>query len=326
MVLTIVCCLGALSGAITQWMGIHALFGLFLAGIMAGGTPALSERTRHVIEQMVHAVFVPVFFASIGLQVDFVGRFRWLPVLVLTVVGVGGRYYGAWVGARMTRLSRWDRVSIAIAHTPGGSMAMVVGLIAFEFGVITQEILVAIVFSSLLSSLLLGPWLAWSIRRRGGINLLDVLEREAICLDMASEQRWDVIRTLSDALARLPGMAPAETIAREVRLREEAAGTAVGQEMAFPHARMDGLDRAVVAFGRETGGIEWNAPDGVPVHLVFLILTPKTQDETQVQILSALARGLASEDLRRRLRETSDSDAAWAILREAAAKAATQTE
>ena len=51
-------------GAVTQWVGLTALFGFFLAGIMAGQTHALSERTRHVISEMVHYIFVPLYFAA----------------------------------------------------------------------------------------------------------------------------------------------------------------------------------------------------------------------------------------------------------------------
>jgi Kef-type K+ transport system membrane component KefB len=69
--LTFVCLVGFLCGAITLKIGIHALFGFFIAGMMVGECSALSEKTRNVISQMVHAIFIPLFFASIGLKVDF---------------------------------------------------------------------------------------------------------------------------------------------------------------------------------------------------------------------------------------------------------------
>ncbi len=69
--LTFICLLGLFCGALAQKIGIYALLGFFIAGIMAGSARALTERTRHVISQMVHAIFVPLFFASIGLRIDF---------------------------------------------------------------------------------------------------------------------------------------------------------------------------------------------------------------------------------------------------------------
>ncbi|MBD3419270.1 MAG: hypothetical protein GF398_04040 [Chitinivibrionales bacterium] len=69
-------CLAMLCGAITQWIGIHAILGFFIAGVMAGNTTAISERTREIISQMMHSVFVPIFFASIGLKVDISKQHR----------------------------------------------------------------------------------------------------------------------------------------------------------------------------------------------------------------------------------------------------------
>ncbi len=317
LVLTFVCCVGLLAGLITHGLGVHALFGLFLAGIMAGGAPALSERTRHVINQMVHAIFVPVFFATIGVQIDFLGNFDLLLVALLSVVGVAGRYLGAWVGARMTGLSPWDRVSVAIAHTPGGSMEMIMALVALQSGLITLPVFVAIVFSALASSIILGPWLAWSVRRRGAVNVLDVFARRAMRLDLCGATRWEAIRALCEAVAEQEGMPAADALEAAVRAREETAGTALGEGMAVPHARLPGLPRAVVALGRCAAGFEWNSPDGLPAHLVFLILTPEGQDSAQVQILGAIARGLGDAAARQRLLAAADEREAWDALREA---------
>jgi len=319
LVLTFVCCVGLLAGAATQWLGIHALFGFFLAGIMAGGSAALSERTRHVINQMVHAVFVPVFFATIGLRIDFISGFDLLPVAVLTVVGIGGRYLGAWVGARMTALSPEDRVTIAVAHTPGGSMEMVIGLIAWQFGLITLPVFVAIIFAAIVSSLLLGPWIAWSVRRRRQINVIELFDRRAIRLDVNAATRNEMLSRLAEAAAALDGMPPAESIRTAAQAREDTAGTAIGHEIAVPHARMAGLRRPLVVFGRSDGGLEWNAPDGLPVHLAFLILTPAQAANLQVQILAALARAMSDETTRQRLIHADTEDQAWTILREALA-------
>ena len=317
LVLTFVCCVGLLSGLVTHWLGVHALFGLFLAGIMAGGAPALSERTRHVINQMVHAIFVPVFFATLGLQIDFLANFDLRLVALLTVVGIAGRYLGAWVGARLTALSAWDRVTVAIAHTPGGSMEMIMALVALQSGLITLPVFVAIVFSALVSSIALGPWMAWSLRRRGAVNVLDLVARRAMRLDLRAATRWDALAELCEAAAEQEGMPDGDALAAAVRAREETAGTAIGAGLAVPHARLTGLARPLVTFGRSVAGIEWNSPDGLPAHLVFLILTPADDQGLQVQILGALARAFSQEPLRQRLLAAPDPQEVWAVLREA---------
>jgi Kef-type K+ transport system membrane component KefB/mannitol/fructose-specific phosphotransferase system IIA component len=322
LVLTFVCCVGLVSGAFTQWLGIHALFGFFVAGMMIGGAPALSERTRHVIGQMVYAVFVPVFFATVAVQIDFLRHFDPLLVVLLTGVGVGGRYFGAWAGARMTSLSRWDRVSIAIAHTPGGSMEMVMGLVALQSGLITVPVFVAIVFAALASSITLGPWLSWSVRRRGPVRLTDVIVRPATRLDVSARTRWDMIRSLCDGLAAQRGMPDADLLDQAVRAREELSGTAVGDEIALPHARIPGLRNPAVVLGRSATGLDWDAPDGLPVHLVFLVVTPDDRQEHQLQIIAAISRALSDPATRARLMAAPDEGQAWAALEEASASVA----
>lgn len=65
--------------------------------------------------------------------------------------------------------------------------------------------------------------------------------------------------------------------------------TAVEEGIALPHARLPTLLKPVILFGRSLQGIEWNSPDGKPAHLIFLILTPKTDDEVQIlRILSTV--------------------------------------
>lgn len=100
---------------------------------MAGGAKALSERTRQVISQMVYAIFVPLFFAAVGLKVDFFKNFDLFMVLFVTVISIGGKFFGAWLGASFTKVPKVNRLSIAIAHTPGGAMEVVVGFLAFEY-------------------------------------------------------------------------------------------------------------------------------------------------------------------------------------------------
>jgi len=135
-VLSFVCCLGLLWGAVTQWAGLTALFGFFLAGLMAGEAQTLSERTRHALSQMVHSIFVPLYFASIGLYIDFLANFDLLLIVFVTLVSIVGKYLGAWLGALGPGIAREDRVSIAIAFTPSGVTGIVVAGVALELEIL----------------------------------------------------------------------------------------------------------------------------------------------------------------------------------------------
>ena len=88
----------------------------------------------------------------------------------------------------------------------------------------------------------------------------------------------------------------AENLTIEVHSRERLMGTATGGGgVAIPHARIESLQRPVLAFGRSSGGVDWDAPDGQLVHFVFLLLTPARQEGVQLQILASIARGMTSD-------------------------------
>ncbi len=316
-VLSFVCCLGLACGAITSAMGLTALFGFFLAGIMAGESQALSERTRQVLSQMVHAIFVPLYFASIGLRIDFLENFDLLLVIFVTVVSIVGKYLGAWLGALGPGLSREDRVSVAIAFTPSGVTGIVVAGIALDVGILTTPVFVAIVFSTLASSLLVAPWLEWSIHRRREVNILEFFSRRAVVPELRSTERFEAIQELCQAVADAGGPGDAEALVAAVREREELMGTATGHEIAVPHARLSFLRRPVLTVGRSVPGIYWDAPDGQPVHLVFLLLTPEREQGLQLQILAAIAQAMMDPEARARLAASETSTSLLQTLEEA---------
>jgi Kef-type K+ transport system membrane component KefB/mannitol/fructose-specific phosphotransferase system IIA component len=292
--LTVTILLGLLFGSVTQWMGIHALFGFFLAGIVVGEAKAVSEQTRGIISQLVHSLFVPVFFATIGLKIDFIGGFDLLAVGVVCVVGMGGRYFGAWLGVTWSAVPRMNRDLISIAHTPGGVMQIVIAVLALESGIITNPIYVAIIFGAVFSTMLMGPWMKRSFAKRAAVKPLDFLCPCAILPALQATDPRGAIQELSAALEAAGCIQKGTRLLETIMVREADFGTALGNGLAIPHARMEALKAPVIAFGRSKAGIDWNAPDGRPVQYVFLLATPRGVEDVHLQILAAIARGMSN--------------------------------
>ncbi|MFH1441276.1 MAG: cation:proton antiporter [Candidatus Omnitrophota bacterium] len=312
--LTFICLLGLLCGAITQKIGIHALFGFFIAGIMAGSARALSENVRQIISQMVYAIFVPLFFVNIGLKVDFLANFDIWLVLLISVIGILGRFLGAWLGVNFTRLSKSNRLSIAIAHTPGGAMEIVVGLLALEYNLITEPVFVAIVFGAVISALFLGPWFSYSIRKRREVSILEYFSRRGIIADIKFSERDKAVQELCELASVGEDMPDADNIYAAVIKRENDMGTAIEEGIAVPHARLAVIKRPVVIFGRSLDGIEWNSPDGKLTNMIFLILTSQDDYDTQVQILSFIAKTVSDKKIREDIMQSNDDYGIWQLL------------
>jgi len=325
--LTVTLLLGLLFGTLTARLGVHALFGFFLAGVLVGEAPSLAEGTRMTINQMVHAVFVPLFFVSIGLQTDLAGHFNVGLVLLLTAVEIALRYVGADLGARLTRIPRRIRPLIAVAHTSGGMMEIVLALLAYDAGILPTEFFVAILASSLLSSLLMGPWLAQLLRRRPGRASRAtaavaepepaLLPADHILLDFSAPTRdAALVQLASIAAGFLESPALAPDILAAARLREQAMGTGIGHGIAIPHVRLPSVATPLLLLARPTNAIDWDAPDSLPADLLFFLIDPTGDSDQHVDILARIARAMRSPEARAALLDARTPDAAAALLRE----------
>lgn len=165
--MTLIVSAGLLCGAFTQWLGIHAILGFFLAGTMVGTEDCITDDLKDSMSDTLHAVFVPLFFATLGIKIDFLAGIELWVTLLFTVVAVGGKFVGAWFGARLARRNNDDATLMGLVFIPGGAMEIVVGTLALELELINETVFVAIVFSALISSVLVGPLVAWQVRRQG---------------------------------------------------------------------------------------------------------------------------------------------------------------
>jgi Kef-type K+ transport system membrane component KefB/mannitol/fructose-specific phosphotransferase system IIA component (Ntr-type) len=314
--LTFICLLGILCGAITVKIGIHALFGFFIAGIMAGEARALSEKTRQVISQMVHAIFIPLFFASVGLKIDFFKNFDVFFVVFILVIGIAGRFLGAWVGVKLTGKYKPNRFLISLAHIPGGEMQIVVGLLALEYRLISEQVFVAVVFGAVISSVILGPCMSYALKKRKQINILEFFLRRGVVTELKEKDKKGIISELCGIVAEQENMPGKDEICSAVMNRENDAGTALEKGVAIPHARMDGITNPVVAFGKTHAAVDWDSPDGEPTHFIFLILSPKEDAGLQLQILRAISIVMSDKIFRNSILDIEDRQDLWAALQE----------
>ena len=89
--------------------------------------------------------------------------------------------------------------------------------------------------------------------------------------------------------------------------RERLGSTGLGQGVAIPHGRIKGLREAVAAFVRLATPVPFDAPDGKPVNLLFILLVPEQATEQHLQILSELAQMFSDRELREQLTQTQDA-------------------
>lgn len=312
--LTFIMIVGAIFGAITLRIGIHSLFGFFIAGTILGEATHISQKDRFVVNRLVYAVFVPVFFANIGLHLEFIANFDWFLVLLITSLGIFARFIAAYIGGKWAKQDKGNLMIIAINHTPGGQMHIVVGMLAYSSGLISETVLVSIIASAIISTIIFGPWLSQAVRKIYKALYNISFAEEDVFLNAAAFTQADLIQVMSEKVALRTGL-DVQMIHQEISIREAQMSTAMGRSIAIPHARLEGLDLSYVFVFQTAIGLEWDSPDGLLVRLVVLVISPKESPNAQIQILQALAYALHDRKKARNMLTSEDKRYMWAVLR-----------
>ncbi len=302
-----------LGAAATEAIGIHAIFGAFLAGVAIGDSTHMREQTRSILHRFVTYIFAPIFFVSIGLEADFVASFNLLLVLGVLLVAFAGKIAGCMIGAHWGGLSMRESLAISFGMNARGAMEIILGLLALQFGVIQDEMFVALVVLALLSSIVSGPLMDLFVDRPRQWKLEDLLMGSLFLPDLKAATPEEVIVELAQA-TRSSGLDP-ETVARAVLDRERLMGTSLGHEVAVPHARLEGLKKPVLVLGHSSQGIDFDEPDGLPTRLVFLLLTPALDMTSQIQIMGQIARLFKDESAREVVYESASLDTVRAYIK-----------
>ncbi|MEO5728777.1 MAG: cation:proton antiporter [Byssovorax sp.] len=306
-VLSLIMILALLGGAATQALGVHAVFGAFVMGIAIGDSRRLREHTRQMLHEFVTSVFTPVFFGSMALRLDFARAFDLRLVVIIVTVACIAKVVGCAVGARVTGVAWREATAIGFGMNSRGAMEILLAMLAMEAGIINEKLFVALVIMAVFTSMLSGPALVRLLRPKPS-PIAELLRSGAVVLDSPAGSREELIVALVAATtARLGRVVDAGRFAQKVLERELLAGTGVGEGVAFPHAEVEGLEQPALAFARLERGLDFDAPDGAPARLVFLLLTPPRHYDRELQILSGLARLLTREVVRRGLLQASDT-------------------
>lgn len=128
----------------------------------------------------------------------------------------------------------------------------------------------------------------------------DLLAPERIFLDLPVESRKALYDWLGERLAPMLGC-PAKTLSESLEERERLGSTALGEGVAIPHGRIKGLDKPWGVFVRPARPLPFDAPDGRPVSLIYVLLVPLAATDLHLKLLSELAEALSSPEFREAL-------------------------
>ena len=130
-------------------------------------------------------------------------------------------------------------------------------------------------------------------------TVLDYIDERTIVLDVDETDRDEMIRTLAGLMITTGRVTDEALVIRAALAREKHGTTGIGDGIAIPHAKSDGVTAPVLAFARSTQGIDWNSADGSKATLIFMIAVPEAAAGTEhLKVLAQLSRALIKPTFR----------------------------
>jgi Kef-type K+ transport system membrane component KefB len=175
--LSLMVVLAMASALITEWIGIHLVFGAFAFGAVMPKTPEFIQSVQSKLESVTVVVLLPLFFAYSGLRtsIGMVQGRLWIYAAAVIVIAIAGKFGGSMLAARMAGIPWRDAASLGILMNTRGLMELVVLNIGLDIGVISQTVFTIMVLMALVTTFMTSPLLEWVYPSR----LMSVDERAA---------------------------------------------------------------------------------------------------------------------------------------------------
>lgn len=157
-----------LAGAATQALGMEAILGTFLCGLVLSSSKLVSSEQIAGVKAFVMAVLAPLYFATAGLRMDLTALRH--PVTLgfaaaILAVAVGGKFGGAYLGARAAGIRRWESYALGAGLNARGVVEVVVARTGLSLGVLSPATYTIVILVALATSLMAPPLLRHAVRR-----------------------------------------------------------------------------------------------------------------------------------------------------------------
>jgi Kef-type K+ transport system membrane component KefB/nucleotide-binding universal stress UspA family protein len=161
-VVTAILVIMGLFAEVTHLLGVRTVLGAFMAGVLVGESPILTGHIQSQLRGMITAFFMPVFFGMSGLAADLTilkdGTLAGLTVLLVAIASIG-KFSGAFVGARLGRLTWREGVALGCAMNARGSTEVIVASIGLSMGALSQTLYTMIVTMAVITTMAMPPML-----------------------------------------------------------------------------------------------------------------------------------------------------------------------
>jgi nitrogen PTS system EIIA component len=148
------------------------------------------------------------------------------------------------------------------------------------------------------------------------MNISDTLDPKRILTGLDASTRHAALTAICEALFR-EDVPLCRTAVSALLAREDVGSTGIGNGIAIPHAKLTGMDAPLVGIAALKHPVDFGAPDGMPVDLLFVVLMPDATDHEVLPLLARIVKVLRGSGIAERIRQQTDPEALARVLLEA---------
>ena len=202
------------------------------------------------------------------------------------VLSFFGKVIGCGFGAYWSGLNKNDSIIVGFGMNSRGTMEIILGLVALQAGIINDQVFVALVIMALVTSLTSAPIMSYFLAKKEKFKFNNLLDEKNV-LFMDEPDKESIIMKLVNRVCEKSKLDNGE-IYRSVLNRENIIPTGISNYLAIPHAKIN-IKRPLLAVAINKTGLDFEASDGTLSKIIILLLTPKTNTELQLKLLSEIA-------------------------------------
>ena len=146
------------------------------------------------------------------------------------------------------------------------------------------------------------------------MKIVDLIRRDMVVPALQATDKRGILEELAHYMAGRHPRIDRTTLSRVLIEREQLASTAIGEGVAIPHGKLPKLEKIFGLFARLERPIDFEAMDGQPVDLVFLLLAPEGAGADHLKALARIARLLRDQDVAKKLRASREAQAIYSVL------------
>lgn len=148
------------------------------------------------------------------------------------------------------------------------------------------------------------------------MKISELLNPGAIVAELKATEKNALLEELTAALAGVEKGLDRALVVDVLKERERLGSTGIGEGVAIPHGKLKNIDHLMLSFGRSRAGIDFDAMDGRPSHLFFLLVAPEDSVGVHLKTLARISKLLKNAQVRDRLLQAADGSELFRIITE----------